>query len=517
MTLMKRQSSKWLRLTIIFLLVLGISFRLINLDRKVYWHDEAATSLRITGSSWQEMTALKGVEMSVEEFQNKFLRTQPQTSVIDVFTSSLEDPHITPLYYFIGHFWIKLFGDSVAAIRSLSVVMGLLALPCIYWLCLELFSSSLTAGIAVALMAVSPFHILYAQEARMYSLWTVTILLSCIALLRAMRIKTPTSWRIYAVTLCLSLYTHLFTVFVAVGHGIYVATIEKFRLNRTLLSYFIASLICFLFFTPWLLLLVKYIDQAHETTNWTHSSMGLEFFKMFLKWSRGLNSIFFDSSNFWSNALHLNDLIQLPMLLLVGYSFYFAIRYTAPKIWLFILILQTTILFVIPSLVSGTALSLTIRYQIPSLIGIGLAVAYLIASKISSISLVKKRIWQVLFVLLIVLGIRSNVISSQSQTWWIKGGDGGKSNIEVARLINQAELPLLIGNNLTDTLSLSYLLNPDIKLQLTNNLKTVSATFNDFTDVFVFRPSNSLKSSLEQQQYHIEYIKPYFWKLILTN
>lgn len=45
----------------------------------------------------------------------------------------------------------------------------------------------------MALIAVSPFHVLYAQEAREYSLWTVTILLSSAALLRAMRVKTKLS------------------------------------------------------------------------------------------------------------------------------------------------------------------------------------------------------------------------------------------------------------------------------------------------------------------------------------
>src|SRR6478672_10132474 len=34
---------------LVFLLVLGIYFRFVNLDRKVYWLDETHTSLRISG------------------------------------------------------------------------------------------------------------------------------------------------------------------------------------------------------------------------------------------------------------------------------------------------------------------------------------------------------------------------------------------------------------------------------------------------------------------------------------
>ncbi len=38
-----------LRFLIVMLLMVGIFFRFFNLDRKVYWHDETFTSLRISG------------------------------------------------------------------------------------------------------------------------------------------------------------------------------------------------------------------------------------------------------------------------------------------------------------------------------------------------------------------------------------------------------------------------------------------------------------------------------------
>jgi uncharacterized membrane protein len=88
--------------------------------------------------------------------------------------------------------------------------------------------------IAVLLVASSPFHVLYAQEAREYSLWTVTILLSSALLLRSIRRKTKSSWATYALGLAVGLYTFPFTVFVMLGHGIYVACIERLRLTKIL-------------------------------------------------------------------------------------------------------------------------------------------------------------------------------------------------------------------------------------------------------------------------------------------
>jgi uncharacterized membrane protein len=152
--------------------------------------------------------------------------------------------------------------------RTLPALFSLLALPCIYWLCLELFESSLTGWVAVALLAISPFQVLYAQESREYSLWTVTILASSLALLRARRRQTKASWFIYAVTLTLSLYTFLFSALVALGHGIYIVAIERFRLTKVLISYLLALLAGMLLFSPWLIVFITNWGQFQHAQGW---------------------------------------------------------------------------------------------------------------------------------------------------------------------------------------------------------------------------------------------------------
>ncbi|MEG4330199.1 hypothetical protein Q5688_33505, partial [Microcoleus sp. herbarium5] len=64
-------------------------------------------------------------------------------------------------------------------------------------------------------LAVSPLHVLYAQEARPYSLWSALILLSCASLLRALRLQNKLSWSIYAVANIMGFYTHFFSLLVA--------------------------------------------------------------------------------------------------------------------------------------------------------------------------------------------------------------------------------------------------------------------------------------------------------------
>lgn len=77
-----------------------------------------------------------------------------------------------PLYYALLHGWIRVFGDGEAGARALSAALGTLTIPVMYLLGRRLVNRRV--GIAGALiLAVSPFHVRFAQEARMYTLLTL--------------------------------------------------------------------------------------------------------------------------------------------------------------------------------------------------------------------------------------------------------------------------------------------------------------------------------------------------------
>lgn len=229
-------------------------------------------------------------EISIKDLQ-KYQRPNPETSAIDTIKGlAKEEPQHPPLYYAIARFWAQWFGSSPTAMRSLPVLFSLLVFPCIYWLCLELFDSSIVGWVAVGLIAVSPIFIRYAQEARQYSLWTVMILLSSVVLLRAISLKTNFSWIAYAVTVALSLYCHLLSGLVFIGHGIYVFTIERFRLSKTFTAYLLASSFGILTFTPWMAVIVINNKMLFATTDWTKAP--LPFLSLLKAWSLYLSRIF---------------------------------------------------------------------------------------------------------------------------------------------------------------------------------------------------------------------------------
>ncbi|MBH8551021.1 glycosyltransferase family 39 protein [Nostocaceae cyanobacterium CENA357] len=517
----------WFRFLIIVLLVLGIYFRFVNLEKKVYWHDEAHTSLRISGYTKTEFVqqVFNGQVINVDTIQN-YQRPHPETGVISTINSlAVDEAQHTPLYYVIVRLWVQLFGNSVAAARSLSAIISLLAFPCIYWLCLELFESPITAWMSIALLAVSPLHVLYAQEARQFSLWIVTILLESAVLLRAIRLRKKRLWGIYGVTVALGLYTFLFSGLVAIAHGIYVIAIERLRFTKTVKAYLSATSLGFLAFAPWIVTIINNLSQVDRTTSSAQTRQSIS--SLVSNWVTNIGGLFAD---FWRYEPFFPDFnlpilrwgrFLVPLLLfLVIYAFLFLYRRTAPRVWLFVFTLSgfTALALILPDVIMGGQLSTRARYVMPCYVGIQLAVAYLLATQIIAAKLIVHKFWQLIIVIVISIGLLSCAISSQAETWWSKGSH---ANPEVARIINKTNNPLVISSNsslnIGDLMSLSHLLNKNVKLQLVIEPKTPNIP-NNFSHVFLFNPSQKFKSKIEEK-YNLTmiYKRGRLWKLEQKN
>ncbi len=505
---------------LIAVLLLGVFFRFSYLDKATYWRDETYTSLRISGYTQTELVqqVFNGNVVSIEDLQ-KYQRHNTEKGLIDTLQSLIvEDPQHPPLYYTMVRLWVQWFGNSVAVTRSLSALISLLAFPCIYWLCLELFESPLVGWVAIALTAVSPFHIHYAQEARQYSLWTVTILLSSAALLRSLRLKTKFSWAIYAVTVALSLYSFLFSVFFLIGHGIYVAAIERFRLSKTFKTYLFAFVAGISAFLPWALIVVTNRQQISSTTSWINEE--ISFVSLVREWVNNISFYFIGGD--------INIVIfRLPLLMIVGYAIYFLVRQTPKRVWVFILILMgsTALPLMLQDLIFGGRRTTISRYLIPCCLSIHLTVAYLLATKITSISVSDrlKKIWQITTVALISAGVWTYIIISQAPNIW-QAIDS--QNIPIARIVNQSTTPLLISDahvnksdnsigsdgSIGDIMSLSYSLSPNVKLQLTVEPK-IPKIPDGFSNVFLFNPSKALLDGIKQE-YKVKLVhEGELWKL----
>lgn len=487
-------------------LIFGLYFRFVNIDKKVYWIDETYTSLRISGYTESEaiQQLYTGEVISVATLQ-KYQQPNPEKGLAGTLNSlATESPQHPPLYYTMARSWVQQFGHSVANLRSLSAFISLLIFPALYWLCLELFESPLVAWIAVALMAISPFHVLYAQEAREYSLWTVSTLLSTVTLWRAMRFPTKLNWGIYAGTLALNLYTFLFAWLVTLAQGIYVLTMKNWRWNKTVKFYLIASAAGILAFSPWLWVTVTNLHRIQTSAAWTTQSVA---------WGFLLQRLLIHSSNIFFDLNAGYKSLNPPtitILLIIAYSIYFLCRHTPKKVWLLILILMgvPALALILPDLILGGLRSTTARYLIPYYLGIQLAVAYLLGTQLTILrNPQKQKLWHLILIALVLSGIVSCAVSSQAQFWWNKSPSKNQHLPEIAKIVNQTPNPLLISDNSPNLgdcftcrmLSLSYHLDPKVKLQLTREPQTPKIPAG-FSDIFIFSPSQTLVKNIEIQQ-----------------
>jgi uncharacterized membrane protein len=435
--------------------------------------------------------------IAVKELQ-KYQYPNPEKNLTDsILRSGIPEPQLPPLYFTLTRFWIQIFGNSVAVTRSFSAFISLLAFPCLYWLCLELFDSSLTGWVAVGLMAVSPFHVLFAQEARPYSLWTLLILLSSASLLRALRLKTKGSWLVYAVTLTLGFYSFLFFVLVAVGHGLYVLVIESFRATKTLRAYLLSSVLGLIPFTPWIVFVITSWRIAAGGTSGTWSPKGVSLLALLQTWVINISRIFLDFTVDYTVILK-NPLSYL-IIIFVGYSIYFLCRHSSKQVWLFVLILMgvTGLTLILPDLILRGILSGVLRYAVPSILGIQLAVAYLFARKISSIptQFWQQKLWLMAMLFVFSMGVLSSSLISQAEFWWNKGADIKEP--EMVRIINQASNPLLISERI-NILALSHQLDPKVGIQMVYE-KNIPKISEGFSEIFLYRPSEELRSGIEKE------------------
>ena len=148
-----------------------------------------------------------------------------------------------PLYYLFLHFWMKIFGTSEAAIRSLSFLFFLATAVVVFFIGRYLWDKK-TGLFASLLTLVNPFLFIYAFEGRMYALLALTSTLSIYFFLRRQR------WPfIFATTA--ALYTHHFSLFVIFWELVWRLKEIDFKKPKDFFQKFSDFLIIGFLYLPW--------------------------------------------------------------------------------------------------------------------------------------------------------------------------------------------------------------------------------------------------------------------------
>ena len=165
-------------------------------------------------------------------------------------------------YYTMLWLWMKVFGESLVAVRILSIVAGLGTVCAIYLLTRELFDVK-TAQVAGLFMALSPFQVHYSQEIRMYVFLALWLTLATYAYWRAARSRHWFWWIGFAIFAALSQYTHNLAAFYLVALALWPLMTRDWRNLKAVIA---AGSLAILLYLPWLVHLPAQfakVDQAY--------------------------------------------------------------------------------------------------------------------------------------------------------------------------------------------------------------------------------------------------------------
>jgi uncharacterized membrane protein len=459
--------SLWFRTLLIIAFALGLFFRLSGLGNKIYSHDEAYTSLRVAGYTGGEVftNLADGKDKTREDIQ-KYLRPDKNKNIVDTLSIiAWYEPHENPLFFLLAHYWMRLVGYTPGAMRGLAALFGLLSIPGMYWLSRELFKSSSTALLSTALFVISPFHILFAQDARPYSLLSLCILISSASFLRAIRKVNALSWGIYSLTLILGVYSQLLFVLVVIAHGVYFLG-AHFKHYKLFGSFLLSSASAVLAYTPWLYFVVTRWKMVSSKMDWVN--FRIPWYRYIQRWMLIFSSPLIDL-DFKSGNL-IPYILRALLLSLVACAFLFLLLHASKQEWLLILSIYviTTGAIIVPDLLQGGIRSIGGRYFVPTNITTILVMGYFLANRLSLSSFKAHKKWRLLISIVIVSALSSNINSMQAETWWNK--ELGRVRTEFVHEINKDRSLLIISGyhptNLGDILLLSFEADSDMRFRL---------------------------------------------------
>lgn len=216
------------KFTLILILVWATVLRTYNNTAVALWHDEAFSALYIK-YDWGEMM---------------------HRIILDVHP---------PLYYIVLRFWSYIFGDSLLSLRGFSILLGALTVWAGYLLVKKAFKSENLALLAAFFLAINPFQIQYALEARMYTLGTFLVLFSSWLLLKALESRSKKHWVYFGIASAAAFYTHYYLLFSVAAQGLYALYYifkskdwrGTFKDNQ-LVNLALAGATAFILYIPWL-------------------------------------------------------------------------------------------------------------------------------------------------------------------------------------------------------------------------------------------------------------------------
>ncbi len=257
-----------------------------------------------------------------------FCLRMTEFSYFDIWDKTAQDTH-PPLYFWLLKLWQSIFGESIESARLMSVVLGTLTVLFSWLFARELTATEearrdSNAWLAATIIALSPMHIHWASQVRMYVLLTTLSAAAAWLLVRVLKQSECCYgiWLLFAFLASSLVYTHVYGIFtVAALYGYTAGFLIVHRLARNhlwpcIVSMFAVYQVC----SPWLLVLLEQQSRVRESF-WiqplTWESLGKAVFDQFYPTS-SVSDAFPAAFKVAESALIGQCLLQLIVILLLG-------------------------------------------------------------------------------------------------------------------------------------------------------------------------------------------------------
>ncbi|HQY31415.1 MAG TPA: glycosyltransferase family 39 protein, partial [Thermomicrobiales bacterium] len=169
-------------------------------------------------------------------------------------------PH-PPLYFTLTKVFNEVMPDATAG-RTVSVLCGILVLPVFYLLARRILDP-VASLVATLVFALSPIHLYYSQEARMYALVVFSVTLAYLALVAF--IQTHSKWwaALYALALVIAVYGDYSSLF-ALAPQAFILLWYIGRDWRKMIPILVAAGLAILAYAPWLPQVFHSVNSANE-------------------------------------------------------------------------------------------------------------------------------------------------------------------------------------------------------------------------------------------------------------
>lgn len=242
-----------------WLLLSGALLRIFQLGSRPMWYDEAIAAL----------VSRAGVKAIVH-------------SMVAPVAGASSNVH-PPFYFSTLWAWMELFGESPLAVRSLSVVCSMVVMIFLWDFAKSLFGRR-AALFVLALYAFSPFQVHYGQEARMYVMLSMFLLIATWAMWKLMDGGKWYFWIVLGFSSALAMYTQvLASVYLTC---LYLVPVLMRRWDRIKEPIF-AGIFALVLYLPWMTLLPSQFSRI-QAGYWVERPGALELVQTLLSFNTGL-------------------------------------------------------------------------------------------------------------------------------------------------------------------------------------------------------------------------------------